>query len=241
MTLPSFGFSLAVSGMMIPPLVFASSSMRFTRIRSCSGRIFMIGASWALPRASGRRWLERGAAVRSWHRTAECDSRAQCIAGARRGQAGGRVDFRLGFRALRCREDRGGRDGIRRADSDPSRAGSARSSISCAISSGERGYSPSLEEIGAQLRPLLGRDRAQARPAPRREGLPAEGVEPLALGRAGRGARTRARGRAAAPRQRRGRRADRGRRGSSERIAVPRGAGAGAARRPSCCACAATR
>ena len=48
-----------------------------------------------------------------------------------------------------------------------------------------RGYSPSLEEIGEQLRPLLGRDRPQARPAPRREGLAAEGwnrsrsVEPV--------------------------------------------------------------
>ena len=38
---PCMGFSLAVSGMMIPPLVFCSSSMRLTTTRSCSGRNFM--------------------------------------------------------------------------------------------------------------------------------------------------------------------------------------------------------
>ena len=38
MTSPSCGFSLAVSGMMIPPLVLDSSSTRFTSTRSPSGR-----------------------------------------------------------------------------------------------------------------------------------------------------------------------------------------------------------
>src|SRR6186713_96726 len=38
---PSIGFSLAVSGMMIPPLVFSSSCTRLTITRSCRGRIFM--------------------------------------------------------------------------------------------------------------------------------------------------------------------------------------------------------
>src|SRR5262249_32317158 len=38
---PSMGFSLAVSGMMMPPLVFSSSWTRRTRMRSCSGRMFM--------------------------------------------------------------------------------------------------------------------------------------------------------------------------------------------------------
>src|SRR5581483_126071 len=40
-TLPSCGFSLAVSGMIMPPLVFSSSSMRFTITLSCKGRIFV--------------------------------------------------------------------------------------------------------------------------------------------------------------------------------------------------------
>ncbi len=40
-TSPCIGFSLAVSGMMIPPLVFCSSSMRLTTTRSCSGRNFI--------------------------------------------------------------------------------------------------------------------------------------------------------------------------------------------------------
>src|SRR5262249_3634164 len=38
---PSTGFSFAVSGMMMPPLVFSSSLTRRTRMRSCRGRIFM--------------------------------------------------------------------------------------------------------------------------------------------------------------------------------------------------------
>src|ERR1700734_48930 len=40
-TSPSCGFSLAVSGMMMPPLVFSSASMRLTTTRSCNGRNFM--------------------------------------------------------------------------------------------------------------------------------------------------------------------------------------------------------
>src|SRR3989442_15319530 len=41
-TLPSCSFSLAVSGMMIPPFLTSFSSSRSTRMRSCSGRIFMV-------------------------------------------------------------------------------------------------------------------------------------------------------------------------------------------------------
>jgi hypothetical protein len=37
-TSPCEGFSLAVSGMMMPPLDFSSASMRFTTTRSCNGR-----------------------------------------------------------------------------------------------------------------------------------------------------------------------------------------------------------
>src|SRR5207248_1697141 len=52
-TSPSMGFSLAVSGMMIPPFVFSSSCTRLTITRSCKGLIFMdfplLGAL--------RRWL----------------------------------------------------------------------------------------------------------------------------------------------------------------------------------------
>src|SRR5262245_38006077 len=40
MTSPSIGFSLAESGMMIPPFVFSSSFRRLTMTRSCRGRIF---------------------------------------------------------------------------------------------------------------------------------------------------------------------------------------------------------
>src|SRR5690606_17619335 len=40
-TSPSMGFSFAVSGMMIPPLVFSSSWTRLTITRSCRGRMFM--------------------------------------------------------------------------------------------------------------------------------------------------------------------------------------------------------
>src|SRR5262249_48339261 len=38
MTLPSCGFSFAVSGMMIPPFLTSCSSSRSTTMRSCSGR-----------------------------------------------------------------------------------------------------------------------------------------------------------------------------------------------------------
>src|SRR3989441_154181 len=41
MTLPSWGFSFAVSGMMIPPFLTSFSSSRSTRRRSCNGRIFI--------------------------------------------------------------------------------------------------------------------------------------------------------------------------------------------------------
>src|SRR5206468_9064109 len=40
-TLPSCGFSFAVSGMMIPPFLTSRSSRRSTTIRSCNGRIFI--------------------------------------------------------------------------------------------------------------------------------------------------------------------------------------------------------
>src|SRR6266404_4800914 len=53
MTLPSWGFSLAVSGMMMPPFLTSFSSSRLTRMRSCNGRIFMVrsppdGKGWNL-------------------------------------------------------------------------------------------------------------------------------------------------------------------------------------------------
>src|SRR2546422_1784698 len=41
MTLPSWGFSFAVSGMMIPPFLTSFSSSRSTSRRSCKGRIFI--------------------------------------------------------------------------------------------------------------------------------------------------------------------------------------------------------
>src|SRR5688500_4437706 len=41
MTLPCWGFSLALSGMMIPPTFCSPSSMRETMMRSCSGLTFM--------------------------------------------------------------------------------------------------------------------------------------------------------------------------------------------------------
>src|SRR5438132_12350088 len=40
-TLASWGFSLAVSGIMIPPFLTSFSSSRSTRSRSCNGRIFI--------------------------------------------------------------------------------------------------------------------------------------------------------------------------------------------------------
>src|SRR5262249_2363715 len=42
---PSCGFSLAVSGIMIPPLVFSSPSRRLTTTRSCKGRKLMFVGS----------------------------------------------------------------------------------------------------------------------------------------------------------------------------------------------------
>ena len=41
-TFPSTGFSFAVSGMKMPPLVFSSSSTRLTTTRSCNGLIFIL-------------------------------------------------------------------------------------------------------------------------------------------------------------------------------------------------------
>ena len=41
MTLPCCGFSLAESGMMIPPTFCSPSSRRWTMMRSCSGLTFM--------------------------------------------------------------------------------------------------------------------------------------------------------------------------------------------------------
>src|SRR6266852_4096251 len=51
-TLPSWGFSLAVSGMMIPPFLTSFSSSRSTRRRSCNGRIFI---GWVSPSDFGIR------------------------------------------------------------------------------------------------------------------------------------------------------------------------------------------
>src|SRR6202171_3940745 len=42
-TSPSIGFSCAVSGMKMPPAVFASGSTRRIRTRSCNGRSFIDG------------------------------------------------------------------------------------------------------------------------------------------------------------------------------------------------------
>jgi len=44
-TLPSSGFSFAVSGMMMPPLTFSSASTLFTRMRSCRGFTFILRPS----------------------------------------------------------------------------------------------------------------------------------------------------------------------------------------------------
>ena len=55
-TSPSIGFSWAVSGMMMPPLVFSSASRRRMTTLSCSGRNFMGSCSWASVMApNGRR------------------------------------------------------------------------------------------------------------------------------------------------------------------------------------------
>src|SRR6266576_2261159 len=42
-TLPSIGFSCAVSGMKMPPIVLVSGSTRRIRTRSCNGRSFILG------------------------------------------------------------------------------------------------------------------------------------------------------------------------------------------------------
>ena len=44
MTLPCCGFSLAESGMMIPPIFCSPSSRRWTMMRSCSGLTFMLSS-----------------------------------------------------------------------------------------------------------------------------------------------------------------------------------------------------
>src|SRR5438445_342126 len=63
-TLPSWGFSLAVSGMMIPPTLRSSfSSILLTMTRSCSGRIFIA----AIANTPSPRHFPQGAArVDSW-------------------------------------------------------------------------------------------------------------------------------------------------------------------------------
>ena len=52
---PCMGFSWAVSGMMIPPLVLVSSSTRRTTTRSCRGRNFMGSLSLYFSAKDGRR------------------------------------------------------------------------------------------------------------------------------------------------------------------------------------------
>ena len=63
-TSPSEGFSLAVSGMMMPPLVFSSASMRLTTTRSCSGR--NLDLAMTFPQAFGFqvRFIETGVVMR---------------------------------------------------------------------------------------------------------------------------------------------------------------------------------
>src|SRR5258706_4517306 len=57
-TSPSWGFSLAESGMMMPPLAVSFSSMRRINRRSCSGRTFM--AVRLLPIVMSASWLPLG-------------------------------------------------------------------------------------------------------------------------------------------------------------------------------------
>src|SRR6266851_6331386 len=45
---PCEGFSLALSGMMMPPLVFSSASIRLTTTRSCSGRNWDLAMTFPL-------------------------------------------------------------------------------------------------------------------------------------------------------------------------------------------------
>ena len=235
--------------MMIPPLVFSSSSMRLTRIRSCSGRIFMAVPPMPMRRGAAardatRRCLSRAprpgppwpgcrlARVLGSLDVSSAKTAAQCMTGPSasrktamaRAAICGPVDFRLGFATLRpvalTRRQREIYDFVREFVD-------------------ERGYSPSLEEIGARfglssvatvhkhvqhlvekgyLRKALNRSRS---------------VEPVETP-AGPG------GLAAAARQRRGRRADRGDRGAPSRSTC-RSSSCRAAAAASCCACAATR
>src|SRR6266850_6160883 len=55
-TSPCDGFSLAVSGMMMPPLVFSSASMRLTTTRSCSGRNLDLAMTFPLEGSVFRVW-----------------------------------------------------------------------------------------------------------------------------------------------------------------------------------------
>src|SRR5262249_44452392 len=68
MTSPSCGFSLAVSGMMIPPLVFSSASIRRTTTRSCRGRnlVLAMTSSSALQRSISQ-WIQRSREAASTH------------------------------------------------------------------------------------------------------------------------------------------------------------------------------
>lgn len=71
-TVPSIGFSCAVSGMKIPPAVFCSGSTRRTTTRSCNGRNVIkspwSGVSVRLPAASSR----------FFRKTVECTKSFQC-------------------------------------------------------------------------------------------------------------------------------------------------------------------
>ncbi len=64
-TSPSCGFSLAVSGMMMPPRTVSFSSMRRTRMRSARGWIFMSSSSWIRvgPTGATRKWLRSAGPV----------------------------------------------------------------------------------------------------------------------------------------------------------------------------------
>src|SRR5215207_5536188 len=75
---PSCGFSFAVSGMMMPPFVFSSASIRRTTTRSCSGRNFM-NASLEV------RWNSGGPLSTP---TGGLPSRLSCTVPIRRRQAG---------------------------------------------------------------------------------------------------------------------------------------------------------
>src|ERR1700722_12671768 len=69
-TSPCCGFSLAESGMMIPPILLSPSSMRLTRIRSCSGvhDVFAIVFHLLISKLS-LRFLANGVSVRVVLRT----------------------------------------------------------------------------------------------------------------------------------------------------------------------------